>query len=115
MFDRLLLKLQKAVKKGSSVTELYAGAGAIGLSVAATRQCKYAACRAGLYLSGCLVGALDGSCTVNFSLRLASARFSSPGSGQVGAAVDWVVACQEGTYYGSPGVFLLLLFPECSR
>ncbi|GAQ86573.1 S-adenosyl-L-methionine-dependent methyltransferases superfamily protein [Klebsormidium nitens] len=44
MFDRLLLKLQKAVKKGSSVTELYAGAGAIGLSVAATRQCKHVRC-----------------------------------------------------------------------
>ncbi|KAG6789986.1 hypothetical protein POTOM_006129 [Populus tomentosa] len=39
-FDNLLRKLQKYVPYGASVTDLYAGAGAIGLSLAATRKCR---------------------------------------------------------------------------
>lgn len=39
-FDILLRKLQKNVPYGASVTDLYAGAGVIGLSLAATRKCR---------------------------------------------------------------------------
>jgi tRNA/tmRNA/rRNA uracil-C5-methylase (TrmA/RlmC/RlmD family) len=39
-FDALLQKLQKYVPYESSVTDLYAGAGVIGLSLAATRKCR---------------------------------------------------------------------------
>ncbi|KAH0448854.1 hypothetical protein IEQ34_022654 [Dendrobium chrysotoxum] len=39
-FNSLLRKLQKYVPYGSSVVDLYAGAGVIGLSVAATRKCR---------------------------------------------------------------------------
>jgi hypothetical protein len=40
-FDVLLRKLQKYVPFGASVADLYAGAGAIGLSLAATRKCRH--------------------------------------------------------------------------
>lgn len=40
-FDALLRRLQKAVKIGSKVVELYAGVGAIGLSLAAVRKCRH--------------------------------------------------------------------------
>ncbi|KAJ7015671.1 hypothetical protein NC653_004851 [Populus alba x Populus x berolinensis] len=43
-FDNLLRKLQKYVPYGASVTDLYAGAGAIGLSLAATRKCRQDPC-----------------------------------------------------------------------
>ncbi|XP_078445324.1 S-adenosyl-L-methionine-dependent methyltransferases superfamily protein [Wolffia australiana] len=43
-FNSLLRKLQKYVPYGSSVVDLYAGAGAIGLSVAATRKCSSVKC-----------------------------------------------------------------------
>ncbi|XP_024031311.1 uncharacterized protein LOC21400601 [Morus notabilis] len=43
-FDALLQKLQKYVPYGSSVTDLYAGAGVIGLSLAATRKCRSVRC-----------------------------------------------------------------------
>ncbi|KAG5254401.1 RNA methyltransferase pc [Salix suchowensis] len=43
-FDILLRKLQKYVPYGASVTDLYAGAGAIGLSLAATRKCRSVKC-----------------------------------------------------------------------
>ncbi|CAK7328293.1 unnamed protein product [Dovyalis caffra] len=43
-FDILLRKLQKHVPYGASVTDLYAGAGAIGLSLAATRKCRSVKC-----------------------------------------------------------------------
>lgn len=43
-FDNLLRKLQKYVPYGASVTDLYAGAGAIGLSLAATRKCRSVKC-----------------------------------------------------------------------
>lgn len=39
-FDALLRKLQKYVPYGASVADLYAGAGVIGLSLAATRKCR---------------------------------------------------------------------------
>lgn len=39
-FDILLRKLQKYVPYGASVTDLYAGAGVIGLSLAAARKCR---------------------------------------------------------------------------
>ncbi|KAJ4831122.1 hypothetical protein Tsubulata_000653 [Turnera subulata] len=39
-FDILLRKLQKYVPYGASVADLYAGAGVIGLSLAATRKCR---------------------------------------------------------------------------
>ncbi|KAJ0841186.1 putative methyltransferase [Helianthus annuus] len=39
-FDSLLQKLHKYVPIGSSVTDLYAGAGVIGLSLASTRKCR---------------------------------------------------------------------------
>ncbi|KAG0489833.1 hypothetical protein HPP92_006696 [Vanilla planifolia] len=39
-FNSLLRKLQSYVPYGSSVVDLYAGAGIIGLSVAATRKCR---------------------------------------------------------------------------
>ncbi|PNX57090.1 methyltransferase small domain protein, partial [Trifolium pratense] len=39
-FDALLQKLQKYVPYESSVTDLYAGAGVIGLSLAAARKCR---------------------------------------------------------------------------
>ncbi|TXG54859.1 hypothetical protein EZV62_020115 [Acer yangbiense] len=39
-FDVLLRKLQKYVPHGASVTDLYAGAGVIGLSLAASRNCR---------------------------------------------------------------------------
>jgi len=39
-FDILLRKLQKYVPFGASVADLYAGAGVIGLSLAATRKCR---------------------------------------------------------------------------
>uniref|UniRef100_A0A6V7QTC9 Methyltransferase small domain-containing protein n=1 Tax=Ananas comosus var. bracteatus TaxID=296719 RepID=A0A6V7QTC9_ANACO len=43
-FCSLLRKLQKYVPRGSSVVDLYSGAGAIGLSVAATRKCRSVKC-----------------------------------------------------------------------
>ncbi|GAA0153375.1 hypothetical protein LIER_11627 [Lithospermum erythrorhizon] len=43
-FDSLLRKVQKQVPFGSSVADLYAGAGVIGLSLAATRKCKSVIC-----------------------------------------------------------------------
>ncbi|KAJ4729450.1 RNA methyltransferase [Melia azedarach] len=43
-FDILLRKLQKNVPYGASVTDLYAGAGVIGLSLAATRKCRSVKC-----------------------------------------------------------------------
>ncbi|PON61324.1 RNA methyltransferase [Parasponia andersonii] len=43
-FDVLLQKLQKYVPYGASVTDLYAGAGVIGLSLAATRKCRSVRC-----------------------------------------------------------------------
>ncbi|XP_027193513.1 uncharacterized protein [Cicer arietinum] len=43
-FDILLQKLQKYVPYESSVTDLYAGAGVIGLSLAATRKCRSIKC-----------------------------------------------------------------------
>ncbi|KAK1272330.1 hypothetical protein QJS04_geneDACA012650 [Acorus gramineus] len=43
-FDSLLRKLQKYVPFGSSVVDLYAGAGIIGLSVAVTRKCRAVKC-----------------------------------------------------------------------
>lgn len=39
-FDSLLRKLQKYVPFGASVADLYAGAGVIGLSLAASRKCR---------------------------------------------------------------------------
>lgn len=39
-FDTLLWKLQKCVPNGTSVVDLYAGAGVIGLSLAAMRKCR---------------------------------------------------------------------------
>lgn len=41
-FDALLQKLQKYVPYGASVADLYAGAGAIGLSLAVSRKCRQA-------------------------------------------------------------------------
>ncbi|CAJ1946629.1 unnamed protein product [Sphenostylis stenocarpa] len=43
-FDTLLRKLQKYVPYESSVADLYAGAGVIGLSLAATRKCRSVKC-----------------------------------------------------------------------
>ncbi|OVA09505.1 RNA methyltransferase [Macleaya cordata] len=43
-FDSLLQKLHKYVPYGASVTDLYAGAGAIGLSVAVARKCRSVKC-----------------------------------------------------------------------
>ncbi|KAK2360020.1 hypothetical protein P8452_64114 [Trifolium repens] len=43
-FDALLQKLQKYVPYESSVTDLYAGAGVIGLSLAAARKCRSIKC-----------------------------------------------------------------------
>ncbi|KAL6550208.1 hypothetical protein OROMI_020696 [Orobanche minor] len=43
-FDALLNKLQKYVPYGASVVDLYAGAGVIDLSLAATRKCRYVKC-----------------------------------------------------------------------
>ncbi|KAM7506503.1 hypothetical protein LguiA_016956 [Lonicera macranthoides] len=43
-FDSLLRKLHKYVPIGASVADLYAGAGVIGLSLAATRKCKSVKC-----------------------------------------------------------------------
>ncbi|KAG6412650.1 hypothetical protein SASPL_125333 [Salvia splendens] len=43
-FDSLLRKLQKYVPYGASVVDLYAGAGVIGLSLAATRKCRSVKC-----------------------------------------------------------------------
>ncbi|KAJ4798540.1 S-adenosyl-L-methionine-dependent methyltransferases superfamily protein [Rhynchospora pubera] len=43
-FNSLLRKLQNYVPKGSSVLDLYSGAGVIGLSVAATRKCRSVKC-----------------------------------------------------------------------
>ncbi|KAJ3678281.1 hypothetical protein LUZ60_002084 [Juncus effusus] len=43
-FSSLLRKLQNYVPKGSSVVDLYSGAGTIGLSVAATRKCRSVKC-----------------------------------------------------------------------
>ncbi|XP_057992155.1 uncharacterized protein LOC110646919 isoform X2 [Hevea brasiliensis] len=43
-FDALLRKLQKYVSLGASVADLYAGAGVIGLSLAATRKCRSVKC-----------------------------------------------------------------------
>lgn len=39
-FDSLLQKLHKYVPVGASVTDLYAGAGVIGLSLASARKCR---------------------------------------------------------------------------
>lgn len=43
-FDSLLRKLHKYVPYGTSVADLYAGAGVIGLSLAATRKCRSVKC-----------------------------------------------------------------------
>ncbi|XP_038974334.1 uncharacterized RNA methyltransferase pc1998 [Phoenix dactylifera] len=43
-FNSLIRKLQKYVPYGSSVVDLYAGAGIIGLSVCATRKCRSVKC-----------------------------------------------------------------------
>ncbi|KAL6588000.1 hypothetical protein OROMI_000978 [Orobanche minor] len=43
-FDALLNELQKYVPYGASVVDLYAGAGVIGLSLAATRKYRYVKC-----------------------------------------------------------------------
>lgn len=43
-FDSLLRKLQKYVPYGAAVADLYAGAGVIGLSLAATRKCRSVKC-----------------------------------------------------------------------
>ncbi|XP_073152461.1 uncharacterized protein [Henckelia pumila] len=43
-FDALLHRLQKYVRMGASVVDLYAGAGVIGLSLAATRKCSSVKC-----------------------------------------------------------------------
>ncbi|KAL5797175.1 hypothetical protein ACOSQ2_001995 [Xanthoceras sorbifolium] len=43
-FDILLRKLQKHVPYGASVTDLYAGAGVIGLSLAVSRKCRSVKC-----------------------------------------------------------------------
>ncbi|XP_027101935.2 uncharacterized protein [Coffea arabica] len=43
-FDSLLRKLQKYVPHGASVVDLYAGAGVIGLSLAAMRKCRLVKC-----------------------------------------------------------------------
>ncbi|XP_021888231.1 uncharacterized protein LOC110807416 isoform X2 [Carica papaya] len=43
-FDSLLRKLQKYVPYGSSVGDLYAGAGVIGISLATTRKCRIVKC-----------------------------------------------------------------------
>ncbi|XP_027349682.1 uncharacterized protein LOC113861210 isoform X3 [Abrus precatorius] len=43
-FDTLLRKLQKYVPHESSVADLYAGTGVIGLSLAATRKCRSIKC-----------------------------------------------------------------------
>ncbi|GAB2278508.1 hypothetical protein Dimus_013188 [Dionaea muscipula] len=43
-FDSLLRKLQKYVPYGSSISDLYGGAGIIGLSLAATRKCRSVKC-----------------------------------------------------------------------
>lgn len=43
-FNSLMRRLQKYVPYGSSVVDLYAGAGGIGLSVAATRKCRTLKC-----------------------------------------------------------------------
>ncbi|CAL9065323.1 unnamed protein product [Musa banksii] len=43
-FNSLLRKLQKHVSYGSSVVDLYAGSGIIGLSLAATRKCRSVKC-----------------------------------------------------------------------
>lgn len=43
-FDALLRKLQKYVPYGASVADLYAGAGAIGLSLAVSRKCRSVKC-----------------------------------------------------------------------
>ncbi|KAK8967193.1 hypothetical protein KSP40_PGU011799 [Platanthera guangdongensis] len=43
-FNSLLRKLHKYVPYGSSVVDLYSGAGVIGLSVAATRKCRSLRC-----------------------------------------------------------------------
>lgn len=43
-FDALLRKLQKYVPHESAVADLYAGAGVIGLSLAATRKCRSIKC-----------------------------------------------------------------------
>lgn len=39
-FDNLLQKLHKYVPSGASVADLYAGAGVIGLSLAAAKKCR---------------------------------------------------------------------------
>ncbi|KAL9256502.1 putative RNA methyltransferase pc1998 [Drosera capensis] len=43
-FDSMLHKLQKYVPYGSSVADLYGGSGIIGLSLAATRKCRFVKC-----------------------------------------------------------------------
>lgn len=43
-FEALLRRMQKVVKVGSKVVELYAGVGAIGLSLAAVRKCRVVKC-----------------------------------------------------------------------
>jgi len=39
-FNSLLHKLNKYVPRGSTVVDMYSGAGVIGLSVAASRKCR---------------------------------------------------------------------------
>ncbi|CAO2195691.1 unnamed protein product, partial [Urochloa humidicola] len=43
-FNSLLHKLNKYVPRGSTVVDLYSGAGVIGLSVAASRKCRSVKC-----------------------------------------------------------------------
>lgn len=41
-YELLLRLLRRCVPHGASVTELYAGAGIVGISLAATRACRWA-------------------------------------------------------------------------
>ncbi|KAL3691988.1 hypothetical protein R1sor_005639 [Riccia sorocarpa] len=43
-FEALLRRLQKKVRRGSAVVELYAGVGVIGISLAVTRACRSVKC-----------------------------------------------------------------------
>lgn len=59
-FDSLLRKLQKYVPYGAAVADLYAGAGVIGLSLAATRKCRYELrwfkfSRSGIFMSNLMI------------------------------------------------------------
>ncbi|XP_002961857.2 uncharacterized protein LOC9629655 [Selaginella moellendorffii] len=43
-FEDLLQRLQRYVRKGSAVVDMFAGVGVIGLSLAATRKCRFVKC-----------------------------------------------------------------------